>query len=1115
MCYRWNHIAELQLQLTDNGQEASVKCHCTRAFIGDAYLNKLGQRVEDYSGDDDNDDGEFDDSLVNKSSNNSKMKMRPNEIEEDAFDGVELTDEQLEEVELMKEMGLPTQFSFSSVEPKKKKKNHGHRKKKNRKRKKKGWEHEEENIITETEDYVADQPQIDDDSVLESMYTYKTDGSKCRTGKKLAESDLEEVWNGYWEKYGEYLVWEGWVAKYPYQTDLKVNAIPAIAEIEVNTNDAVESESAGADVNTEVDRVSNTEHDGSIPESNAEVVQDSKEKVIQEATDDSVDTGTENDKTELEKLRNESESELDKGIDKLDENYEDSQILVPNQNFKYVDGSDIITTMQRQTEISGIFSNNDVVNDHSDIALPEYDNTSNERSEMLSAMHSYSSMNRAVSSDNHDAIERLNYDSEDLHDGNLDGDDNDKVWNDLWNEHYIESYWYYYSQFAEKYQAIIIDPNQNIMAEDSVVSEGVAVVNEHGELEVVNNLTDMSKGDVIDEEADSEVAEIFTKLDENNLEKNNDNTTYKENIGGDTVEVIKNLPASAKLTNKSIIYVIEDESNGNAETEKMTYVIESQNGEMDLESLQSLIKGVQLKDDASVVNESENSGTTDNKEQTNANSNSLVIENQDNENLGKPCNEGCVDKNSDIKHENLSSTVSADTVNDVGKQEPVDGNRQKRKQKERWNQQQQQQQSSQSSQGHSSASSNPGHTVGSHGDDNDPPEDKPVQLPHSHEVDDIQTDLNDVHDARTALDILGFSLSEHTCSKEKKARINGGSVKYRTKGIKQKSKTLNMGRKSTHIRFDENGQALAGRQQSKTLNKVKNFLGKMDKYESKAKKSVDPGELLPGNDIHLDNSSESAESETLENINESVNETLGDEINDPEASLNESTDEHCDKQDNRQNIDTYVDVTNCSHGNKGEEVTGREAVTYDLDLWDNSTEKHDENSVGSSKKRNKYKKKGRQVKMPSEIAEDTELRKYWAQRYRLFSRFDEGIKLDREGWFSVTPEKIAEHIADRCQCDVVIDAFCGVGGNTIQFAYTCERVIAIDIDPVKIELARHNACVYGVDDRVEFIVGDYLKLAPSLHGDVVFLSPPWGGPQYLNADVFDLKTMMSVDTYPF
>lgn len=48
-----------------------------------------------------------------------------------------------------------------------------------------------------------------------------------------------------------------------------------------------------------------------------------------------------------------------------------------------------------------------------------------------------------------------------------------------------------------------------------------------------------------------------------------------------------------------------------------------------------------------------------------------------------------------------------------------------------------------------------------------------------------------------------------------------------------------------------------------------------------------------------------------------------------------------------------------------------------------------------------------------------------------------------EGWFSVTPEKIAEHIALRVQdsfnAELIIDAFCGVGGNAIQFALTGKR----------------------------------------------------------------------------
>lgn len=62
------------------------------------------------------------------------------------------------------------------------------------------------------------------------------------------------------------------------------------------------------------------------------------------------------------------------------------------------------------------------------------------------------------------------------------------------------------------------------------------------------------------------------------------------------------------------------------------------------------------------------------------------------------------------------------------------------------------------------------------------------------------------------------------------------------------------------------------------------------------------------------------------------------------------------------------------------------------------------------------------------------LGKYWCQRYLLFSKFDEGIKMDEEGWFSVTPELIAKHHATRCNGGIIIDCFTGVGGNAIQFA---------------------------------------------------------------------------------
>lgn len=61
------------------------------------------------------------------------------------------------------------------------------------------------------------------------------------------------------------------------------------------------------------------------------------------------------------------------------------------------------------------------------------------------------------------------------------------------------------------------------------------------------------------------------------------------------------------------------------------------------------------------------------------------------------------------------------------------------------------------------------------------------------------------------------------------------------------------------------------------------------------------------------------------------------------------------------------------------------------------------------------------------------------QRERYFSLYNQGCLLDEEGWYSVTPEAIANVIAEKCRCNIVLDAFCGVGGNAIAFAQTCER----------------------------------------------------------------------------
>lgn len=97
---------------------------------------------------------------------------------------------------------------------------------------------------------------------------------------------------------------------------------------------------------------------------------------------------------------------------------------------------------------------------------------------------------------------------------------------------------------------------------------------------------------------------------------------------------------------------------------------------------------------------------------------------------------------------------------------------------------------------------------------------------------------------------------------------------------------------------------------------------------------------------------------------------------------------------------------------------------------------------------------------------------------------------------------------------MVTGCFRPSGRDALSLCPAHSPVLAIDIDPLRLALARNNAQVYGVVDRIDFLQGDFLELAPRLRGDAVFLSPPWGGPDYLGAEVFDMRTMMSPDGYP-
>uniref|UniRef100_A0A667IDN1 Trimethylguanosine synthase n=1 Tax=Lynx canadensis TaxID=61383 RepID=A0A667IDN1_LYNCA len=328
----------------------------------------------------------------------------------------------------------------------------------------------------------------------------------------------------------------------------------------------------------------------------------------------------------------------------------------------------------------------------------------------------------------------------------------------------------------------------------------------------------------------------------------------------------------------------------------------------------------------------------------------------------------------------------------------------------------------------------------------DPPEHKPSKLKRSHELDIDENPDSDFDDNGS---LLGFKHG----SGQKYGGISNFShrrVRYLQKNVKYKSKFLDMRRqinmKNKHIFFTEESDKTFFKK-SKALTKVEKFLKwvnePMDEEASQESVSHD----------NVQDTCTSSDSEEQEMSVKKGNDPLETSSQEPGK---------CHAVSSAGELETEK--------NEGDSTVT--AITHQEDCVTQITPDSLQVDTEAASKKKKKTKKNRNKKvigLPPEIAAVPELAKYWAQRYRLFSRFDDGIKLD--------------------------------------------KVIAIDIDPVKIDLARNNAEVYGIADKIEFICGDFLLLASHLKADVVFLSPPWGGPDYATAETFDIRTMMSPDGF--
>ena len=127
---------------------------------------------------------------------------------------------------------------------------------------------------------------------------------------------------------------------------------------------------------------------------------------------------------------------------------------------------------------------------------------------------------------------------------------------------------------------------------------------------------------------------------------------------------------------------------------------------------------------------------------------------------------------------------------------------------------------------------------------------------------------------------------------------------------------------------------------------------------------------------------------------------------------------------------------------------------------------------------------------------------YWDARYDLFSRFDQGIQVDKEGLYSAKPETLALAIGHTIRGNVVFDAFCGAGGCAIGFARSGKKVLTVDINEKRLAMAKNNARIYGVEENITFIRGNSLEEIKKHRFDSIYLDPPWGGPGYVKIQHF-------------
>lgn len=255
----------------------------------------------------------------------------------------------------------------------------------------------------------------------------------------------------------------------------------------------------------------------------------------------------------------------------------------------------------------------------------------------------------------------------------------------------------------------------------------------------------------------------------------------------------------------------------------------------------------------------------------------------------------------------------------------------------------------------------------------------------------------------------------------KKMKIKEGKVTYKHPKAKKSTEYVNLGKKNSHVKFDSDGNILQAKF-SKVFGKVKRFVDSAladtelsDQHDPQCVLQF-PNDFKTMNNLDDSDSNESSlsddEASKTNNITELPINEKGDNSETSGKNCIESqftTQGNKPVSDNVSKTEEELTLTSFDKHKTLHDMYNADELNEELNLYgflddnmedivsDGLEDSHDVNTSMSQHKKGKKKKKRRrkQAPLPEEIENDVELRKYWAQRYRLFSKFDDGIRMDR------------------------------------------------------------------------------------------------------------------------